>query len=274
MITKGASNPVAVTIMDLVETARRSEIIADFARPISGLSTLDSKYTPYSAPRGMAGQCLRWVWTQWLQSAPAANISNRVSLTLKRGMEFEKVIKNEDMRGLHDLFLLNCALFAGSAGQIKEIASYVCEATGDERNNGELHYRAWCGALKYEALGNKDKAMEQYRHLEGSFCPDYGRTANRQFLLKVIKEKWDDFVRLQNKDFERLWHRAFRNGIVRRESTDASNPIVRIGDIPIEQLWCWSHVGLALLAHRRGVSVATDSLWFPPYALKCVPKVP
>jgi hypothetical protein len=37
----------------------------------------------------------------------------------------------------------------------------------------------------------------------------------------------------------------------------------------LPQLWCWAHCGMALLAHRQGIEVATDPFWFPLHALKC-----
>ena len=46
---------------------------------------------------------------------------------------------------------------------------------------------------------------------------------------------------------------------------------MRVERYNVQQLWCWAHCGLALLAYRAGAEVATDPFWFPSHALQCGP---
>lgn len=84
-----------------------------------------------------------------------------------------------------------------------------------------------------------------------------------------LKRDWSAFLKAQRKDFERLWSSGRKNGTVRKETR--TEMVVTVRMYPVEQVWCWAHCGMALLAHREGVEVATDPFWFPPHALKCVP---
>lgn len=256
-----------VVIQDLAETANISELLAEFERPLNAFYL--TPRVGYSSARHMTAFCPRWIWTQWLLAAPAELIAEKVRLTVNRGIQLHSWAKSEYRRGLHDLFLLNCALYTLPLTELRTVAETLCEASGEEENDGEVLARAWCGTLKYKLLGNNPQSLVQYKHLVAAYNP-HARTGTKEYLRVLIREDWNKLPALQNKDFARMWARAHRNGIVSGKFPDRQQVIVRINGIPIEQFWCWSQVGVALLAYRLGASVATDPLWFPAHALACL----
>jgi len=48
---------------------------------------------------------------------------------------------------------------------------------------------------------------------------------------------------------------------------EAIQVVVTTAGYRIRHMWCWSHCGMAMLAHRKGIEIATDPLWFPLNAL-------
>lgn len=72
-------------------------------------------------------------------------------------------------------------------------------------------------------------------------------------------------MKARRKEFQKLWTRARNDGwTVKAES--AAEVVVTTDRYQIEHQWSWAHCGMAMLAHREGVDVATDSFWFPKSA--------
>lgn len=224
----------------------------------------------YSGLRSSLESSLGYVWTQWLLGTQKEEIRRNVLFAVNRGLRAHGVVRDERMRGLHDLLLSVCALFVCTATELRSIASDLVEASGDESNDGELHYRAWSGAMRGLLLGDSAAAKQQYKQLEGSRCPLFARTGSRAFLLKAINNKWSDFAKLQREDFDRLWKRSRSDGTLRGDLSSPASTVVRLVGWPPQQLWCWTHAGLALLGHRKGADIETDELWLPKHALQCV----
>ncbi len=233
----------------------------------------------FSIPRGWAEGCLGWIWCQWLSQAPAETIRKEVEFVVDRGMEMQERCPNQRYRCLHDLWLLNCAILAAGSEKLAELAGRVVDSNGDTSprskdtsppsNNGELFAAAWCGMLKYWILGDFKKSVREAEIIWGAYRYDIARAAPKALVAKWLEGDWKSFVKRQQKDFKALWERARKNRVVLSES-DSEIVIAfnRVG-VPGDG-WCWAHCGLAMLAHRQGVEVATDPFWFPSHALQCV----
>jgi hypothetical protein len=215
-----------------------------------------------------------WIWLQWLQRADSSLILDRVDPFLTKGMKLQEASSLFYMRPHADLYLLHCAIFASPWNRLKELAGRVVDATGfsgyQPENNGELYPAAWCGMLKHWILGNEAMARANFDLIWGAYRHPSSAAANKPLVAPWIEGKWTSFVKAQQKDFDRLWARGRKDGTVRSESGDTLT--VTVHGFPIEQKWSWAHCGLALLAYRRGIEVVTDPFWFPPHALKCVPR--
>ena len=136
-------------------------------------------------------------------------------------------------------------------------------------DDGELYAAAWCGLIKYWILGDDQKAVAESDVIWGAYRDAQVFAAPKPLTIPWIKRDWKTFVERQKKDFEKLWSRARKDAwTVRSETT--SEIVVRSDGYQIGHMWCWAHCGMALLAHRQGVEVATDPFWFPAHALKCV----
>ena len=122
--------------------------------------------------------------------------------------------------------------------------------------------------LKYWVLGQHEKALQQSQAIWSAYRHPTVRASTKPVVTPWLKQDWKAFVSLQQKDFAELWLRARKNGTVLSKSKQAI--AVSLDRYQIEQFWCWAHCGMALLAYRRGIEVATDLFWFPPHALKCV----
>lgn len=233
----------------------------------------------FSDARCWAEGCLGWIWCQWLSQAPTERIRREVAFVVDRGMEMQERCPNQRYRCLHDLWLLHCAILAASADMVTELAERVIDSTGDTslrskdksppNNNGELFAAAWCGMLKYWILGDVKKAVQESEIIWGAHRYDIARVAPKALVGKWLEGDWKKFEKLQQKDFAALWERLRKHRILVSE-TDTERVISfnRVG-VPGTG-WCWAHCGLAMLAHRQGVEVATDPFWFPLHALQCV----
>lgn len=226
----------------------------------------------FSVPRGWAEGCLGWIWCQWLSGAPKEKIQNEVEFVVARGMEVQEQSRNQNYRCLHDLWLLNCAILASSNSQLEKLAESVVDSRGDKqepRNNGELFAAAWCGALKYWILGDPKQAANQFETVGKAYRYDIARVAPKSLVSQWLAGDWKSFVKEQRKDFKALWEWLRKNRLV--VSENESETVIAFDQLPVPgRGWCWSHCGLAMLAHRQGVEVTTDPFWFPPHALQCV----
>lgn len=223
-----------------------------------------------------AANCLGWIWRQWLIGAPRNVLLRRIEPFVERGLEWRKRSRSYDYLPRHDLFLLHCAIFASSDSLLKNVAEQVADAHGDkgikpmDYGSGELYTAAWCGMLKYWILGDDEKAVEQSNFIWGAYRDKQVLAAAKPLVIPWLRRDWTPFVKAQQKDFEKLWNRARRDGwTVRRE--DSNQTIVTTDRYQIRHQWCWAHCGMAVLAHQRGVEVATDPFWFPATALADTP---
>ncbi len=219
--------------------------------------------------------CIGWVWRQWLLCASREEISSRVEPLVERGLELRERCKSYEGLPLHDLFLLNCAIFGSSEGQLKKVVERVADTSGDKGekpyDNGELFAAAWCGMMKYWILGDDEKAMEQSNFIWGAYREEGVTTATKPLVTPWLKRDSKGFAKAQQRDFDKWWSRVRKAGRVIR-SENEREIVVTSYRFDIASYWCWSHCGLALLAHRQGSEVATDPFWFPPHALKIVPE--
>jgi hypothetical protein len=164
-------------------------------------------------------------------------------------------------------------MFGSTRAQLLRLAGQVVDASGFKnytpRNDGELYTSAWCGTFKYWILSDLKKAAKQAEIIWDSYRPPWLKAASKSLTAPWLKRDWGAFTKAQKKDFERLWSSGRKNGTVRKETS--TEMVVTVDSYPVEQVWCWAHCGMALLAYREGVDVVTDPFWFPPHALKCVP---
>ena len=260
-----------LTIEQLEDSGRVAEIMASFGKPMNRITKeyLMEKGLDYARVVG----CMKWIWFQWLQNGSEALIRERVASFVADGMQRQKLSPKFRHRPRHDLLLLHCAVFASRRAQLLKLAERVVDASGfrsyTPRNDGELYTSAWCGAFKYWILGDREKAVQQAEIIWGSYRPPYLKAASQPLATPWLKQDWNAFVKAQKKDFEKLWSSGRKNGTVRKQTS--LETIVTVDSYPVEQLWCWAHCGMALLAYRQGVQVVTDPFWFPPHALKCLP---
>lgn len=149
---------------------------------------------------------------QWLLGTPCSEISDVVEPFINRGMEIQERLPCQRMRGLHDLFLLHCAIFASSDRQLRQLAERVVDAAGAKgeppRNDGDLLASAWSGMLKHWILGDKEAATAQSNVIWDAYRPPHFRAATKPLVSAWLSGKWDAFVIQQRKDFEKLWGRA------------------------------------------------------------------
>lgn len=262
-----------LTVETLEYSADTAAIMAEFGRPLSEIDLRVLKRDGFSAARGLARHCMKWNWLQWLLAGPTDQIRSNVGAFVDKGMNMQEMSSLPYMRPQADLYLLHCAIFGSSPGQLEELAARVVDASGiagqkPTDKGGDLYASAWCGMLKHWILGDLKRA-EQYSELIWSAYRDPSfAAASKPLVTPWLKGDWKGFVKAQQKDFDKLWARGRKDGSVRSET--ANETVVTVQRYPIEQKWCWAHCGLALLAHRQGIEVATDPFWFPSHALKCV----
>jgi hypothetical protein len=134
------------------------------------------------------------------------------------------------------------------------------------QNDGELYVSAWSGMLKFWILGDRKRAEQEAKvvwqaHRDISF-----RASSKELVIPWLAGDWKSFMKHQQKDFEKLWARVCKDGTVTSETS--FERVVNMSKFSsVQQLWCWTHCGLALLAHRHGVQIMTDPFWLPSAAI-------
>jgi hypothetical protein len=262
---------MTVTIQDLDREMQIAEIMAAFDKPMSETARNFLQKTGLDYVRVVG--CMKWLWLQWLSNGTKSFVCERVTAFVDDEIERLALSPLSHHRARHNLLLLQCAIFAAKGEQLLRLALQVVEASGFRefvpRNNGELYTSAWCGIFKHWILGDFERAAQQADIVWGSYRPPWLKAASKPLATPWLKQDWRAFLKAQKADFDRLWTSGRKNGIVGKETRAE---IVVTVDFPVEQLWCWAHCGMALLAHRKGVEIATDPFWFPPHALECAPK--
>jgi hypothetical protein len=265
-----------ITVLDLEDTARKAEWMADFGKAVSQ-SDLVSLLKSGSKNEGCrAVGCMGWIWRQWLLGSSAEEISGKVVPFVERGLELRKKSSSYHWVALHDLYLLHCAIFACPNPQLREVALEIGDASGDKGakpcDDGELYAAAWGGMMKYWILDQLDKAVQQAELIWDAYRFHGVLAGSKSIVTPWLKRDWKAFQKAQQKDFERMWKRARSDRWTVKSETE-TEIVVTTARYQIEHMWCWAHCGLALLANRQcGVEVATDPLWFPAHALSVVPK--
>ena len=166
--------------------------------------------------------------------------------------------------------LLHCAIFASDDRQLEHVVETIADASGDKGDkpldNGELYAAAWSGMMKYWILGDEDKAIDQSNLIWSAKRDTQLFAAPKSLVIPWLKKDWKAFIHQQRMDFQKLWSRARKDAwtVLSENSTET---VVRTNGYQIGHMWCWAHCGLAMLANRKGVEVATDPLWFPESAL-------
>ncbi len=244
--------------------------LAAFGKPLDD-RLVYARDRSFATARGLAEGGMGWIWSQWLSGASGSEISDVIEPFIERGMEIQKHLPHQRMRGLHDLFLLHCAIFASPTEQLRQLAERVVDAAGAKGesplNDGDLLASAWSGMLKYWILGDKEGAQAQAGFIWDAYCPPYYRTSTKPLVGSWLSSNWKAFINQQHKDFAKLWAKANKNGTARSTKRCVT---IHLTGFPVAQFWCWAHCGMAVLAYRQGVEVATDPFWFPPQALKCL----
>jgi hypothetical protein len=268
-----------LNVIDLEQQAGIHATLSEFGRPFDqrhriGLCSSGLRYAC-----SYAEHCLGWIWHQWLMGTPHESIREQVALFVERGLHLRKEARSYEKLPHHDLLLLHCAIFASDLRQLNEVVGTIADASGDKGERpfdvgglyavavGELYAAAWCGMMKYSILGDATKATEQFNIIWEAQRDQEFIAAPKALAAAWLKKDWKAFVRHQQKDFERLWTRARKHGLGVK-SENSREIVVATSNYRIGHMWCWSHCGLALLAHRQGIEVATDPLWFPPHALE------
>jgi hypothetical protein len=259
-----------ITVLNLEQRIWIGENLALFGRPVDRDAEISLMKSGLSDARIRAGGCLGWIWGKWLSGASKEEIRSTVEPFVERGLELRARSKSYDTLPLHDLLLLNCAIFGSSEAQLKMVAERVADAAGDKNetplDNGELFAAAWCGTLKHWIRGDYQKATQQSELVWGAYREHNVSTASKPLVVPWLNRDWAKFKKAQEKDLEKLWVRARKNGTVIGTSDD-QGLVMTTDKYYVMNDWCWSHCGLALLAHRHGADVATDPFWFPPNAL-------
>lgn len=127
--------------------------------------------------------------------------------------------------------------------------------------------------LKYWILDDTEKVLRQSSIIWGAHRDKGVLAAPKALVTPWIKRDWEAFIKAQKNDFEKLWQRARKDGWTVKGET-ATEVVVTTERYQIEHQWCWAHCGMAMLAHRQGVTVATDAFWFPPSAIEETTKAP
>ncbi len=259
-----------VIVEDLGDAVRNARAVAELGRPFSSSDPTGDAFKHASV---YAQSCMGWIWRQWLLGSLPETIRSQVEPFVERGLQIRTYCKSSFQRSRHDLFLLHCAILASGEDQLRKVVEVVSDSSGErgERpaDDGELYAAAWCGMIKNWFIGEDRKAATESDVVWSTFRDPQVLAASKLLTTPWIKRDWKTFVERQKKDFERMWNQARKDSWTVR-SEIGSEIVVRTNGCRIGYRWCWAHCGLALLAHRQGVEVATDPFWFPPHALKCV----
>ncbi len=264
------NNAANIKVLGLSESIRKAENFAKFGKPIEKADLVFLAGNGLQDAAHRASSCMGWIWRQWLLGTPTDALSKCVEPFVERGLELRERSQSYDYLALHDLYLLHCAIFVCNDSLLKTVSERVADASGDKGkkplDDGELYAAAWCGMVKYWILGDEDKAVQQFDLVWEAHREPGILAAPKPLTTPWLKKNWEAFIKAQQKDFEKLWKRARQDRwTVKAESS--REIIVTTERYQIEHQWCWAHCGMALLAHRQGVNVATDPLWFPPAAI-------
>jgi hypothetical protein len=265
---------MVLNVENLSHRTKIWEKMADFDTPFDESDKEFLAEEGFTDARTSAVGCMGWIWCQWLEGEiNKAAISARVERLVERGMEMQSATPLFYFRPMHDLYLLHCAIFCSTELQLKQLAERVVDSSGYQKytpqNNGELYASAWSGMLKYYILDDRTKAAEQAGVIWNAYRPPYFRAAAKSLVDPWLKDDYKNFLKAQKSDFEKLWVRSQKDGTIKSKTRDET--VVDIQRVSsLEQLWCWAHCGLALLAFRKGKEVVNDLFWFPSYAQKCV----
>lgn len=262
-----------LTVEGLEWEAEKAEILAEFSNPLSKIDIEVLRDDGFSAARGMARHCMKWVWMQWLLAGDAKAIRQKVGASVEKGLAMRSKSNHFHMRAVADLYLLHCAIFASSQAQLERVAVRVVDSSGIGDHKpvarfGELYASAWCGMLKHWILGDLKRAEEHAELIWSAYRDASFAAAPKRLVMPWLNGDWSGFMKAQRKDFEKLWARGRKDGTVRSESGE--DILVTVERYPLEQKWCWAHCGLAMLAHRKGIEVAADAFWFPSHALTVI----
>jgi hypothetical protein len=252
-------------VTDLDLAVRMGSELAMFRRPVEIFDI--SSGEAFANARDANVACLRWIWAKWLSGSRSEEIRPNVSLLISRALELMQTCSSEFQRGLHDLFLLHCAILGSSMSEMKQVAEAVTFCTGsvDEADDGERYARAWAGMLKFWILSDWDKVQDQASRMRSSVKPLNCRLPAMALVDAWLASDWKKLHKEQIKAFEKLWLRMKRDGAVTDEG--GAFVSVKITGHPIRSGWCWADNAFSRLAHKAGACVATDLLWLPECAL-------
>jgi hypothetical protein len=261
-----------IRTLNLANNAEVWGIMAQFGAAFDQISLAYLKEKGFGDGRTRSVGCLGWIWMQWLSKTPPAEIQRQVEPFVDRGMEMQTLSTKFEKRPLHDLLLLHCAIFSCGDARIKKLAERVVDSAGANghhpRDDGELYASAWTGMLKHSILGDRAKAEAEAEIIWKAHKDIAFKASTKQLVAPWLKGDWDAFRKNQKKDFEKLWEQAKKHGAA--QVNDRECVVNLDGYSSVQQSWCWAHCGLALLARRQGVEVATDPIWLPPHAIQCV----
>jgi hypothetical protein len=259
-----------IKVLQVSESAQKAEKQAEFGKPIDESMKLGLLRSGLQGAAHRASNCMGWVWRQWLMGNGKEVLAPKVEPFVSRGLEMRAITRSYHGLPVHDLYLLNCAIFGGSDAQVMAVAEKVTDASGDKgegpRDDGELYAAAWCGMMKYWILADERKAAEQSELIWGAYRQSGMKAASKPLVIPWLKRDWKAFAKAQSKDFEKLWNRARKDCWTVR-SENSTEVVVTTERYQIEHQWCWAHCGMALLAHREGAEVVTDPFWFPEVAI-------
>jgi len=126
--------PIKITIENLLSNARVWEIMAQFGKPIDAVTANYLREAGFGDGRTRSVGCMGWIWCQWLLHGEIVEIRKRVESFVERGMEMQEQSSKFNMRPMHDLYLLHCAIFASSETQLKKLAERVVDASGGKNH--------------------------------------------------------------------------------------------------------------------------------------------
>jgi hypothetical protein len=223
-----------------------------------------------SSPRAFANSrdatiaCLEWIWSSWLNGVPTSELKPIIEKFVQRALSLMNTCSFEYQRGLHDLYLLHCAIMASPDQQLAEVASAVVDfndsATGVD--DGDRYTRAWTGVLKHRLLGDLREMELQAEAMSRAVKPINCRRPPKPMMEAWIKKDWSAFRKAQERSFKSLWSGMRKNRFVVSEQRETIEvKITRAGAITTS--WCWADNGLALIAAREGIEISYDPLWLP-----------
>ncbi len=262
-------------IRDLEARSNKWELNCRFGEPLEEGDIEFLKDRGFGDGGLLSAWCIGWIWAQWLGGNCTSNLSENVSLALRRGLDMRTYPHVFRDKPLHDLLLIVCACLGGTKSDLLEVAECVMDTSGDgvlrASDINDVHLCAWTGMFKYWVLGDHEKAASEAEAIWKSRPHPSIKGAAASLVNPWLARDWNGFRKRQKKDFARLWAWGKKNKIVIEKKTK------RIIDFPrlvlVKERWCWAHCAMAMLAAREGIEVETDEFWFPPTALLMQPTV-